>query len=1618
MRSHLFIVGIAVVLLFSNGQSTTAAETMWNLPGGGNWLDPASWSLAVPGAGDTAIFGMLPDADAIINLDGPVSVGSLDIANEHLLTFGGGPLSFDTLDPGTAATIRLTGNQGRVMIDADWNPLSDLDVDGVEGSQLTFIGSLLGGNARLTKNGAGTLQLAGDNSAWSGEVVLNEGIIIVNHAGALGTSADIEAEATVVNEGGRLTFASGTFAPERILLNGGTLAAQGSLRIDSESPAILSGNIELLADSQIAGGGARWLEITGEIGGSGGLWFSGVSPPDFAPRFNLIFVRGPTSYSGETVIGPDTFVAFQHPESLGDSSAGTRVLSGGSLALYGGEHSEHIDVEEGRLLLVGGSAYNHNIVLRRGALAGVDGGGLLNTPLQLDGGGQLGLESADTYIVLPAGIVGTGSLQIINRATLSGPTSFAGDLVISHRGEVNVTAPLQHDGATILTGGTLTLSGSVTPQDGSLFVTGRENTVLRVNAANSIEELILDPRPSTREGFVERYQVDVLGSLEVTSDLRFFGGKLRGQFTGQTTLTKRSRLEGWLENSENSSFEEILVEEGTLHVVGPLGAGVRDLRLGSSPSSRLRLDNIGTFSGDIHLNNVQGGQNDAALHTQGNTMLAGDVHLGDIGGTINGADISGSIHGGALRKIGSFDLTLRGDGHTYVGPTEILGGKLILADDARLETTPLIHIDGRHAGGGASGHLVLDSRGARDSGDRVRDSIPITMAGGRLELIGRDATASSETVGALAATRGYSEIMLQNGSGVGSQSTLSINEIQRNPGATVNFIDDGPDSRIRISTPPALDDNILGGWALVGGNDFATYGPDGVVAYSSLHAYVSSLNAAGPADNVSTVDEAITLNGDRNINALRFHRADINLNGHTLNLESGGLLAPPGFFKLIRGGALTAGGSGDGELIISAANSVLNLDADIVDNTGGSVALTATGVGGGEVVLRGKNRYSGPTTINDSMRLRVTSPDSLPPNSDVVVNGGDLILEFDSADTVDLGVVEMRNAGRLLPETGTRPVINADSYVLETSTIEVGLTGDGPLTKTGFGTAVLLGDSSSYTGTIDVQQGTFLVDGLSLLGGPPGIDHAIFVRSGGTLTLDDIFIAERTIVLDGGTLSGEVRGGTGGTIDVRSNSTIRGGRGIFNIVSDILGDGDLLLDGPFFNGQLIISGSLGNFQGNLQIAGGNVRILSEEMAENATINIVRDGVLDVAQPLTAKVALTGGALNFAPSQGISPVLVGETTVAENSQMLLSASTTQATVAIVEGSVRLENGSELRIRPVSNNLIWKKELDERGKLSFPGDLIVDGTATITSYDNAAELSGVIIPASPAAVLNLRGADTIVMEASVHVPAGRSLTVQRNGQSAPLEISGPRKLASGNGTIANDLIVTAGAAIAPGDSAGLLTIDGDAVIGEVGRFVVEIGGPLRGVDYDALDVLGEATLEGLLFVSMLDDFSPALGETFDVLFADGGIDGTLSMLTTFPSFDGRTLEARYSANNLQLEVVIDMCIAGDTAPCDGTVDIDDLNNVRNQFGTGAGIDRSGISGDTVPFDGLVDIDDVNNVRNQFGSTLAAAVPEPASVVAALLSALLLSLTRSSHCRYPHDMAICGRRDSADRRHRCRG
>jgi len=116
-----------------------------------------------------------------------------------------------------------------------------------------------------------------------------------------------------------------------------------------------------------------------------------------------------------------------------------------------------------------------------------------------------------------------------------------------------------------------------------------------------------------------------------------------------------------------------------------------------------------------------------------------------------------------------------------------------------------------------------------------------------------------------------------------------------------------------------------------------------------------------------------------------------------------------------------------------------------------------------------------------------------------------------------------------------------------------------------------------------------------------------------------------------------------------------------------------------------------------------------------------------------------------------------------------------------------------------------------------------------------------------------------------------------------------------------------------------------------------------------------------------------------------DGSELSVARISSADGN-VRFRHSSELVEL-------LVGDTAPLDGAVNIDDLNAVRNHFGTGNGGDVSGIPGDTLPFDGLVNVDDLNAVRNQFGAGTAP-IPEPSTwtlIVLAIASLICRRATR---------------------------
>ncbi len=86
--------------------------------------------------------------------------------------------------------------------------------------------------------------------------------------------------------------------------------------------------------------------------------------------------------------------------------------------------------------------------------------------------------------------------------------------------------------------------------------------------------------------------------------------------------------------------------------------------------------------------------------------------------------------------------------------------------------------------------------------------------------------------------------------------------------------------------------------------------------------------------------------------------------------------------------------------------------------------------------------------------------------------------------------------------------------------------------------------------------------------------------------------------------------------------------------------------------------------------------------------------------------------------------------------------------------------------------------------------------------------------------------------------------------------------GGGAIGGDLN-NSGGTVAPGNSPGILTVNGDYTQGADGTLAIQLAGLTLGVEYDQLKVLGGATLDGTLAVSLLGGFMPSLADAFTVL-----------------------------------------------------------------------------------------------------------------------------------------------------------
>lgn len=96
-------------------------------------------------------------------------------------------------------------------------------------------------------------------------------------------------------------------------------------------------------------------------------------------------------------------------------------------------------------------------------------------------------------------------------------------------------------------------------------------------------------------------------------------------------------------------------------------------------------------------------------------------------------------------------------------------------------------------------------------------------------------------------------------------------------------------------------------------------------------------------------------------------------------------------------------------------------------------------------------------------------------------------------------------------------------------------------------------------------------------------------------------------------------------------------------------------------------------------------------------------------------------------------------------------------------------------------------------------------------------------------------------------------------------------TGSGTIEANLINSG--TVSPGSSPGTITVTGDYTQQSDGTLAIELGGTTPDTEHDQLAVSGAVTLGGALNVTLINEFSPELGDSFTIM-TYGSVSGSFA------------------------------------------------------------------------------------------------------------------------------------------------
>jgi fibronectin-binding autotransporter adhesin len=1431
------------------------------------------------------------------------------LTNNGLLGVGNSDNGGSTLTIGGALT-----NTNLVQVGSQYmaDP-STIDVTGTltntGGTVRVYGGNLAGSNSLLKMTGAapstltGTYQVQSDTGSaaieWGsgaitsiGDGVSNSGYLSLAGSaayaeiGATNSDSALKTLATIASNG-QLYLDNGASVTTTVALTNNGLLGVGNN--DNGGSTLTIGGA--LTNTNLIQIGSQYMadpstiDVTGTLTNTGGtVRLYGGNQAGSNALLNMTGAA-PGTLTGTYQVQSDTGSAAVEWGSGAITSIGDGASNSGYLSLVGSTAYAEI-----------GATNSDSALKTLATIAGngqfyLDNGAALTTTVALTNNGQLGVGNSDnggSTLTIGGALINTNLIQV-------------GNPYMADPSAIDVTGALTNTGGTVrLYGGNQTGSNALLNMTGAAPGTLTGTYQLQSETGSAAVEWGSGAITSIGDGVSNAGYLSLVGSTAYAEI-----GATNSDSALKTLATIASNGQLYLDNGASLTSTVALINNGQLGV-GNSDNGGSTMTIGGALTNTNLVQVGNTYMASASAIDVTG----ALTNTGGTVRVYGGDQTGsnsllDVTGAAPGA-LTGTYQvqsdaGSAAVEWGSGAITSIGNGTSNAGYLSLVGSTAYAEigatnSDSALKTLATI---------ASNGQLYLDN------GASLATTVALTN-NGTLGVGNSDNGGSTLTIGG-SLTNTYS---VQVGSGyMASPSAIDVTGTLTNTGGTVRVYggnQTGANSLLDVTG--AAPTTLTGTYQLQSSSGSAAveWGSGGITSIGngtsggdvSLNGSSAYMETGATSSN-SALKTLTTIAGDGE-----------------LQLQNGASVTTTGALTVASGGQLQVDELGNGGSTMTVGATLTNSGYTQVGNQF-TTSASAADIGKSLVnSSTGTIDVIGSTYAAVDALLKVTGP-SLSNSGTINLEGGslgDAELEINGNVTLSgTGKVVLSNvATNIITGTATSDTLTNSSMIEGSGTIEnIGIVNTGTISANQSVPLLILPSSGGLnnTGTLSVSAGDTMQIGTSaggallnfssttLLGGTYTVGGTLqFGASGSSIVTDSANIsltgAGAQMINFGGqnlltnlatiTSAGSLTLGTSwGTFTTTGNFTNDGTLSVgagdkfivdsadtltnFSSSTDTLTGGTYKITGLLeFKGANIVTNDA-----SITLTGANSKIDSSSGA-NALANFAVNDAGASFSLGTGRSFTTAG--NFT-NNGLLSLAAGDT-FDVNGNLTNFTGTALAGGAYYVGGTLQFNGADIVTNSANITLssTTAKIVNQSAANALLGFNTNTAAGSFTLSGNAS-LSTTGGSFTNAGTVTVSSGSTFTIGGSSYNYTQTAGTTTVNGTLAGAS-TGNLYLNGGNlyGTGSLDYGVVDTATITPGTSAtstGELQVNGTYAQNSGGALDVTIGGTTAGTKFDQLNVSGTATLNGTLNITLASGYTPAVGNTFDILNASS-VSGNFSTI----------------------------------------------------------------------------------------------------------------------------------------------